>query len=122
MKRYSVSIIAVVEGVVVSELEAKLSMSPGPGSRALANGTGAMVKFPSPATETSTLPEMIASCVPLVTRIMKDLKSFASLRVTLSIAVFFDTASCSIELKASDLADIAMHDVVLEVSCYPSSF
>ena len=129
MKTFSVSLDVVSSRWHLNELTTQLGTEPSSDSHDLGSPRGrnqawqvTIWRFGSQEPESASLEH---HCENVLSRansagVLKSLRSIPDIRATMNIAVFFDTASCSVLIPSASLEVMARYGLQLLVTCYPS--
>lgn len=128
MRSFSVSLDVLSSDLRLEELTAKLGLKPSPDAHDLGSPRGRDATWPvtvwrlsSEEPESAPLEQ---HCESVLTRarsagLLEAVSTLENVEVVLNVAVFFDTASCTVAFPDSCLRMACEHRIRLEVSCYP---
>ncbi len=130
MKSYSLSIAIVTERYSLDEISPVLGLAYSSTSHDLGSRRGkgtwnqTIWRLESGAAETASLVEHIESLRSKFSRVNRQQRDALgeNCRWLLEVAVYFDTAMCSIEMPRSVAELLTELDLELTLSCYPSDF
>lgn len=131
MKTFAVSLNITTQSLTIAELSDRVGIAPSPSSHD--KGTARVRKgvweqtvwvLESSQEETAPVEEHLQSIFAKFPPALLHRENILpdDAQVYLDIAVFFDTAMCSVQIPPGCVDLLAGHGIALEVTCYPSTF